>query len=369
MLQILKYNSTKLEEYVNSDEFNSLENIPISTHRALSYFKNPRLDQKDNLLFIGVKDGNIVGYRTVLPDFLVKGNEKIKFAWFSGNWVHPKYRRQGISSQLLKEVITDWESNLLYTNYAPASKAVYDKSNLFKEIHQKEGYRIYFKSCIAILLAPKSDIFKKMSFLLHIIDWILNIFLSIYYSFFNSRLLKTELRAIQTDKIDPDTIEFLNLYNKTLTQRSKSEFDWIINYPWIKQEKDSDPLNMKYHFSTTAKSFSTQYYKIFNDNNEIIAFLIFKERNRVLDIPYLFLMQGFESDILKIIINLCFNHKTKFITFYHEYLVKVLKSNSMKFFIKRKLSRKYFASDKLHRLIEGVENINFQDGDGDCVFT
>ena len=55
----------------------------------------------------------------------------MRFAWLSGNCVDPEFRRKGFSTRLLQQAEALWDGRLMYTNYAPASKAVYDRTGQF----------------------------------------------------------------------------------------------------------------------------------------------------------------------------------------------------------------------------------------------
>ncbi len=71
-INIKKYTKNTLSDYLDSDEYRNSEIWPISFHRALSHINNPRLDDDDVILTIAETDGQIIGYRTVMADYVFR---------------------------------------------------------------------------------------------------------------------------------------------------------------------------------------------------------------------------------------------------------------------------------------------------------
>ena len=74
MIDIRLLNKKHLNEYINSDIFADQDNIPISKHRALSHFNNPRLDEDDIILLLAYENDRMIGYLGVLPDKIFFSN-------------------------------------------------------------------------------------------------------------------------------------------------------------------------------------------------------------------------------------------------------------------------------------------------------
>ena len=369
MIGIKSYNIDELIELVNSEEFNQWENIPISRHRALSYFKNPRINNEDKVLFIAFMGEKIVGYRTILSDYLFINDSKIKFGWLSGNWVHKKYRRKGISTSLVNEVNESWKSHLLTTNNAPTALAVNLKSALFDELYSINGIRFYFRLTLATLLPPKSTFFHRIKLLLRLIDLTFNIFndLILLIKFLKYRKQNFEFDFI--NNIDKETEEFIRSKENSIFIRQKEELEWIIQYPWVLNNIDKDVNNSKYHFSSTSKSFHVYNIKVYDKKENLVAFMMLKERDHKVDIPYLFYDELIKKDLPKIIYYLSLKLRAKYLSLYNKKLISFLKDKNGPFFYKKKIVRKYLATQEMKDLLKNYSSFNIQDGDGDCAFT
>ena len=189
--------------------------------------KQPRCSPSDVVLYLAYLDGKLVGYRTILPDFITRGNESVKVGWLSGNWVDPNLRRQGIATELLQSAMPDWNNRLLFTNYAEESKAVYDKSGSFARAFTLDGYRIYIRPCLAEVLA-KSRLFSAFKPLWQFSDALFKIFNPVCYTYTHCW---DEVFSMNTKNLTRGckTVYEANLTN---TQRGKAEIRWILSYPW-----------------------------------------------------------------------------------------------------------------------------------------
>ena len=82
-LRIEKYNAGRLKEFIGSPAYEKMPVVPVTTHRALSWLNNPRMDPEDCLLYTAHEGEHMVAYRAVLPDRF----GDTCFGWLSGNWV------------------------------------------------------------------------------------------------------------------------------------------------------------------------------------------------------------------------------------------------------------------------------------------
>ena len=146
-MDLRTYTLEELERYLTPLFSNPESTHPLSPLRLQSYLKIPRADMQDTVLFEMHHENQLMAYRTLLPDlFYDRDGIPQRFAWLSGNWVHPEMRRKGISTKLLTEAEEKWNGRLMYTNYAPDSKALYDHTGRFRVIARREGRRYYLRS-------------------------------------------------------------------------------------------------------------------------------------------------------------------------------------------------------------------------------
>ena len=169
-MRIEKYNAAQLKEFLNSDQYRTMPFVPVSESRARSWLNNPRLEPDDILMNVAYDNDEMLAYRCVLPDRYAE----IRFGWLSGVWVRPDQRRRGLASMLLDEAFSDWGSQLMFTNYAPESLAVYEKSGRFELYMEKTGVRYYQRSSTASLLGNRSTIYRRSRPLLDLADAVLN---------------------------------------------------------------------------------------------------------------------------------------------------------------------------------------------------
>lgn len=153
MISIQKISLEKLGDFIHSTDFKKLRNKPISKIRAVSYINNPRANKNDIVLYMVFNLDELIAYRTIFSDYFTnEDNNKVFFGWLSGNWVHTKHRRKGLSTLLFNEVLKDWNHKLMYTNYAEASKLVYDKTQKFNLLLDLKGARYYTRFCLGDIL-------------------------------------------------------------------------------------------------------------------------------------------------------------------------------------------------------------------------
>ena len=131
---IIKYRKSNLHDYILSEDYKGLHTLPISHERAISHINNPRLDEDDLILITISFERKLLGYRTIMADKVLNGEKEVKVGWISGTWIDPKFRRKGLATILFDEIYKEWKGRLMYTNYAPSSKKVYDKIGVFETL-------------------------------------------------------------------------------------------------------------------------------------------------------------------------------------------------------------------------------------------
>lgn len=365
MITIKKIALNNITEFIHSKEYKSFENKPISQARALSYVNNPHASKKDVVIFMAFIQKELVGYRTVFADIFFEDNHKIKFAWLSGNWTHPNHRRKKISTLLFKEVAKEWNNKLMYSNYAEASKLLYDKTNQFKTIKTLKGQRYYRRFCFADLLHNKYIFFKKTKFILKGLDYFLNVFLLLKTpNQINISNYKTE---IITNWKSPEIQGFLNDFKKEeLFKRDFKTYQWIMEYPWIKTDIQTAQFSKKYYFSSFAKVFKNVFY-ILKKDSEIISIINISIRDKHLKIPYFYGTIDNIQPIIQLINKQCKEHHIDYLTVYDVQINQEL--NKHKFLFQKDFMQKFIATKTLTTEYAKIHKEKIQSGDGDTIFT
>ena len=360
-LDIEKIRLNELESFVNSERYRQFSTVPITELRAESYINNPHSQTDDVVVYLGFIENQLVAFRTLFAGYINYEHEKIRFAWCSGNWVHPNFRRKGFSELLLNEALKDCNGKLMFTNYAPNSKELYLKSGVFQAIHQFNGVRAYLfpKTRKLVQAANKNLLTKALSAL---IDMVVLATSSIRLWFF-------------WDKQNPDfkfeTIQYpdeacYEIIGKSsseyLLHRGEEELKWIFQFPWISD--DEAFKTKKYPFTSYSDLFYYKTIKVFIQN-KLVGCFIFSVREGHLKTLHFSLPDGNEKELAIYLKKYCAKHKIEVLTVYKSEIAKQLFARKFPFLHAKKYGQRIYSSFP----VEIDSQPKFQDGDGDVIFT
>jgi len=360
-LHIQKIRLKELESFIRSEQYRAMELVPVSLNRAKSYQQNPHGRPGDVVLYLGFIEGKLVAFRSLFADVIHSKETSIRFGWCSGNWVHANYRRQGFSEQLLKEAYTDWDKKLMFTNYAPASEQLYLKTGWFKPIHQFDGMRAYlFPKTRKLLPAGKRNAINR--FLFSSIDLLIAAASFIRLLFFRSNLNRNYTFDL-IDLPDQECYSFLKKrHSKNAFQRNEKEFGWIFTFPWIKKT-DQQPGQL-YPFSHYSDNFSYYTVKIYREN-ELVGFFIFSVRDGHMKTLFFEVPEKALAATAGFVKKFAANQKIEVFTVYKKELSGLFFERKFPFLRVKKYGQKIYSTFD----VPDPESMNFQDGDGDVIFT
>jgi hypothetical protein len=336
--------------------------VPVSPLRLISYLRNPRARMSDPVLFEMRQSDEVVAYRTLLPDsFYDSAGQPQRFAWLSGNWVRPDKRRQGISTRLLEMAQEKWKGHLMYTNYAPVSKEVYDSTGHFSLIARRDGLRFYLRSAAEDLLGHRTGSGKFLGFSDRLINQLREKRIRNYK--FPSGLF---CQVNQIDGFIAQLSELVRMLQQdTLFRRDREIFEWALEYPWV-TEQACDPIN--YHFSYKADRFENILLQFSHPEKEIHGILWIILHNRVLSVPYFFSDDPLiEACMAETIVRTMVETDCTHTTIRNAKLLEQMKTHRKIFLSTRKMPQLIFAHRDLMKLLP--ENRIIHDGDGDVMFT
>tara|TARA_R110001583_G_scaffold34847_6_gene116640 strand:- start:10393 stop:11505 length:1113 start_codon:yes stop_codon:yes gene_type:complete len=370
MITIKKIKLNELQEFVNSIDYHKLIDKPISLARVISYLNNPNANGDDVVLYMAFVELDFIGYKTIFSDTFIYNNCKTKFGWLSGTWTHKNYRRKGISTLLLNEVLIDWDENLMYTNYAEESKAVYDKTDKFSLLKSNKGYRHYIRFSFKELLPPKFHYFRKNIKILKYIDATLNLFGDLRFKLLNTKK-KSNYTICKLEDWNDEIISFIEPFKKKeLFKRDEIIYDWIAKYPWVKTDSETKKLSEQYYFSNYSIKFSSNWYIIQEiKTQKIIGIALITINNEHLKIPYIYAIAANLPCLKDLIIKLCIEHKISYLTVYNTDLNKLILEQNFLKIVSRKFTQNYFCSTKLVSGLPYNNVLEILNGDGDVVFT
>lgn len=361
-METISFTKSTLEEFIHSDKFDQLLNIPISKLRAISQINNPRATDDQILLVAQFDENKTVGYLGILPDEIYIDNQTHIIGWLTCFWVNEEYKSQNVAANLFLRAIRAYNKNIFITNIVPRLEPVYQKTKLFFPTGYKTGYRGYFRFNLAEILPPKKAVFQKIKPLLQLGDTLLNTISDIRFVW-NTQKPLSNFEYIQTiDHISDDF--FIKHQKNNWIKRSKKEINWILQYPWLMQGEDTEKVAKRYYFSCIEKAFETKIVQFKNDNGEIIALIIMNSKNKNLTVPYIFSELNDFHMISSFIFNLMSSERLTMFTSYHSEFNNFLNTIKTPFLFSKEMKKPYFISKKF----EALQTLKFQDGDGDCAF-
>jgi GNAT superfamily N-acetyltransferase len=369
-MQIRELNAMKLNEFIHSDEFRNMENIPVAYHRAVSHLNNPRLKNEDILLVLAYEENKMVGYLGALPDDIFIKDKSVHVAWLSCLWVHSDMRGKGLAPLLLKKMTDLWAENLLITNYTPIAKKSYDKVGVFTSLKNYHAVRAYLRMNLHQLQILKNPSNKKYLILYKIFDACVNILLECRLIFFNKNKYIKNLITENIQLADKEVESYITELNRNeLTRRNISEINWITNFPWLKLSKNDNGEARRYEFSSVAEEFNVLNVKIRNSENNLIGFLMLHIRDKMMQVPYAWFEEKNSGSVAAAIYFYMLKLRLRTLTVSHPLLSRYIMTDNSLFFKKRNLNKGFLITESLKKQIENIEFTELQDGDGDSAFT
>jgi len=223
---------------------------------------------------------------------------------------------------------------------------------ILDKIPALKGQTFYFKS-VKHKQFPKNSISQKLKRIVVLLyDVMINIF--------NSTSLKTKRykadiglfkEVLNATELENFIQPFLQ---KNIFKRNANSLDWIKLYPWQSLKNNQKQPH--------------RHFVIYDDDGEIISYLMVSVINKHLKIPYVYARGSTISKVTKFIWSLIYNEQIEQFTFYHKFLGDYIKTIDMPCFRKKEISRRYYAGEKISWYFRHENDITIADGDGNCVF-
>jgi GNAT superfamily N-acetyltransferase len=359
--EISKVRLSELESFIHSKPFMQLTCVPITPARAKSYMENPHGLPDDMVLIMAYMDGQMIAFRSLYAGVIQPENERIRFGWCSGSWVHPDFRRKGISLRLLKEAYDDWNGRLMFTNYAPESENLYLKTGWFHEIHSYEGARGYLFVGKQRLMSVTGNR-KVPAFLFTIGSFITNLIARMRV-FACSHKINRALQFEELEFPDSECYRFLQDDPENfLFVREEKDWNWIFRFPWISDSNNE--IKRKYPFSSVSGSFYYRTIKVLQDGI-LAGFFIFSVREGHLKTLFFHLKPAMEKDVAGFIKKFAAREKLEMVTIYHSEIARSLLQDKIPFLYVKPYGQKIYSTflfDKSFRYF-------YRDGEGDYTLT
>jgi hypothetical protein len=275
--------------------------------------------------------------------------------------VDPDYRRQGISTRLLQLAEAHWDGKLMYTNYAPVSKAVYDRTGQFKMLIQKPGKRFYLRAASRELLGKRVGGRKVLGAGDQLVNRFREGMLQKYQP-----VQSSQCRVERIKSFDLQVTELINQSNEqSLFRRDSRDFSWILDHPWV-TDGEAEPLN--YQFSYKADRYENLLLKFTLPEGKGLGLLWLVIHNRKMSAPYLFVNSAEIYPLMaRTLIHTMITYGSAYSTIRNTKLVFSLLQQRKQFLSIRNMPQLYFSHKKVADQVP--ESMEIQDGDGDVIFT
>lgn len=366
-MHIQRFDKQALRDFVQSEPYKSLPDLPISSLRAVSQLHNPRLQAGDILLYIAWLDDKMAGYLGVLPDdYFLPDSHRVHCGWLSCLWVNPEYRGQSIAGRMVSMAVEDYHGQILLTEYAVESRKMYDKLGTFQDLTVCSGIRLYYRFDLHHILPPKRPFFRKIRGLLRAGDAMLNFPVDAFRYLMPVKIVAGSWEYL--DAIDRQTAHFIEQHSgRELFRRGATELNWALEFPWLR-EGPEDNWSRRYYFSWVDNPVAFVAMRVRDENGAIAAFFVLMRRGKTMKMPVCYLLPGMEKTVAAIIDLHRSNWGANTFSTFHPEMVQYYQTCRTFALHKKGLKRHYIAANPMAERLNGV-SFRVQDGDGDVFFT
>jgi len=357
----------ELLDFTKSTEYKQLIQVPTSPFRALSFFHNPRGRDEQIIMLLYYENQELVGYLGVLADHMYWNEKPTEVAWLSALWVSETQRRKGTAYKMVMQMHTIWNGHLMVSNWAPESKRLFDKTDIFTSLVNLQGKRFYLRLCLHDVLPPKKKLFRLTKPLLYLTDVAFNTFRDGFLAMANKKNYNFNFQTKANDNEKNELIKQLSSHLPS--KRSIEEFEWILKYPWIKETAENEQDFKNYAFSYKAKRFCQGFIYVSNNEGMVNGLVFYTIRDNWLKIPYLYHEENDWAAIGNAIIAKCKNKRISVLTIFHQEISNYIQASTYPILKSKPLNFEIMISKKLN--ISKVEETKsrFQAGEGDYIFT
>lgn len=352
---------SELKSFIENNDHLKDEVIPITPLRAYSQIKNPKASPDDVALTIAQTDnGKIVGYIGALPDEV--NNQRC--AWNSCWWVKEGAPAE-VSMKLFFTFLSNWDKKVLFSEMTPHTASIIKQMG-FCTHSDSIGFRGYSRFTLAEILPQKKKSLGTLRPIFVVADWGLNFLLNLTHLFIRDS--KGNFQTEIIEQLTNDDDDFIGKHNKSnASKRYAQEHNWISELSWLTNDEDKEKTyKSRYYFSFFTKRFMAYWVRFFVEG-ELVALVNCTMRDNHLRLPYVYCNQGFERDLASYFYALVKKDSTlSTITTFHQGLSKELRNK--RFLFKTNLPKYSAISNDLLTDVDS-QDLEYQMGDGDCVFT
>ncbi len=365
-MQISVLTISELVPFIESDAFRQLADIPITPLRALSQFNNPKAKPDDPVLVIAFNEQQeVIAYAGCLPDQLNIAPEE-KICWNSCWWTHPE-KGKGASMPVFYKALQIWKAKMLFDGLPARSEAIL-RPLKFVHFEKIAGVNGFLRSKVCSIILNRKPELHPFQFLFKAFDASINFLMVFRFFLWKKRLQNSSWNIQRIKRVDKEVDIFIQQQSsKQLIQRNAKDLNWILDFPWLDQQKNKNaPFRKRYFFSAHTERFESHLFKI-KKENQLIAFVFLSDRDGTITLPYFYCLANHIEAVSKIVLHrLLLLKATSFICYHPQFVAYLQKSNTPFFYLKN-ISKTVGIPMSLKSYFDQTPVI--QDGDGDVVFT
>lgn len=361
-METKSYNRQQLAAFIESDFYKKLEHIPISHHRAISHIQNPDCTEDDILLWATYENDQLVGYVGVLSGIYCVNNIEKKIYWLSCFWVDPSFRQLNVASQLFFPLIKRYKDQLILSNFIPSLEKTYQSLGVFQPTQVKTGTKFFLDFCFTNLIISR---IPKIAFLKSVFEFaekVGNSILPVRKLFFKEQKYRCQID--ETFELDAEIQTFIDVFHttKNFVKRDTTHIDWILAHPWVLEGKP-DAASKRYYFTSVSNQFKYFTLKV-THNGKIVGFVILKQRDKELDVSYIYSFDDAINDIAVYLLDKVKTGKLKTIITFDDRLAKAVEMRRIHYILSKEMKRSYIISKNIELDVKLLH-----EGDGDTIFT
>lgn len=364
-MQILEIKVSELVDFVEGNLWKSLTPKPISDLRAISQSQNPRAKSDDVALLIAFENETLVGLVGLLPDYIHGDSGQLAYSnscW----WANPD-KGKHLAVPLFLKAFSLCNQRMFMTDCTPHTITILEKTKLFDFPEVEPGIRGFLKFNLHELIPAKIPSTRILKPILKLADKILNSLNFPFRKITSAKFLKHGLKIELVNSFSPELVSFIETNSKNeYTRRSAADLEWITRLPWIKKSGTATPQTINYPFSYSVKSFEQYWLKV-SEQGKVIGLLFISVRDSHMKIPYAYFDQEDAVQLLKVIYGQAILKNVVTLTIFNSKLTGMMEKVSHPFLLKKQIRRLVAISKQLTGSFQYLPE--FQDGDGDVVFT
>lgn len=336
--ELRTYTIGELDAMIAEGDFwhSEADDVPITRYRARAHVANPRAAKTDLALVTMYHDNRMVGYLGVMPDRVFLSNAERKIGWLTCWWTHPDYGGKGIGQSILDRIYDAYNGAVGCSEFTDLGQQAAERSGkLWKLPLHGQTYTF---------AGPET---------------------------LRSWLLEQPLPDVEyIAEIDAEAKALITAQQKNeLSRRSRAELTWLLRYPWVITAPFEDRTKSRLFFSSTARRFFFQAFKVYSADRRIIGVVILRVRDDQMTVPYVYAIDSAEArnEVARTMALHAAAHEVQRLKVYHPLITGTIESTGIPIAQNEAVTKNAFFSPVFSA--DDVMSRFIQDGDGDNAFT